>query len=288
VSRTAARLAPAKLNLYLHVVGRRADGFHLLDSLVAFADIGDRLTVEPAARLALEITGPFARDLAAAPQEQNLAWRAAEHLARRLGRAPAARLTLEKNLPVASGIGGGSSDAAAALKSLADLWQAKLSDAELAAIGAELGADVPACLAGKSVFVGGIGERLAPAPSLPHASLVLANPGKPLPTADVFRARQGAFSAAARFAQAPRDAAELAALLASRGNDLTAAARGLVPEIGAVLTALGDGSGALLARMSGSGATCFGLFKDPAAAAGAAAQLRAGHPGWWVASGKLR
>jgi 4-diphosphocytidyl-2-C-methyl-D-erythritol kinase len=287
VSRAGARLAPAKLNLYLHVTGRRADGSHLLDSLVAFTDIGDRLTVEPDDRLALEITGPFARDLAATPREENLVWRAAEALARRLGRAPAARLKLEKNLPAASGIGGGSSDAAAALHGLAALWRAGLNPADLARIGATLGADVPACLAGKSVFVGGIGEQIEKAPVLPPVALVLANPGKALPTTAVFGARQGLFSKANRFVKPPKDAAELAAWLATRGNDLTDAAAGLVPEIRSVLAALGDCVGSLLARMSGSGATCFALFGDAALAEKGASRLRAGHPGWWISSGTL-
>jgi len=280
-------LAPAKLNLYLHVVGRRADGFHLLDSLVAFVDIGDHITVNPAHSLNVAITGPFANELAAHDPRQNLVWRAGEALARELDRPPGALVVLEKNLPIASGIGGGSSDAAAALLSLADLWGAKLAPERLAVLGATLGADVPVCLAGRAAFIGGIGDQVVPAPALPEAYLVLVNPGRPLPTPDVYKSRQGPFGQPARFAYAPGDAAELAAILKQRRNDLSDAARAIVPEIDDVLAALAACDGALLARMSGSGATCFALFADDATASAAAARVRGAKPGWWVANGRL-
>ena len=279
--------APAKLNLYLHVTGRRADGYHLLDSLAAFSDIGDRLSVAPAPRLTLEITGPFARDLAEDDPRKNLVWRAAEALAARLDRVPDVALTLEKNLPVASGIGGGSSDAAAALKALAAHWQASLDEQTLCAIAAELGADVPVCVVARASFFGGIGDEIVPAPPLPPAPLLLVNPGIALPTASVFRARQGAFSPPARFAAPPASVAELAALLKERRNDLTDAAIGIVPAIGTVLARLAAQPGALLARMSGSGATCFALFETTAAAEAAAASLKLEQPRWWVAPGQL-
>jgi 4-diphosphocytidyl-2-C-methyl-D-erythritol kinase len=279
--------APAKLNLYLHVTGRRADGYHLLDSLVAFSDIGDRLSVAPAPRLTLDITGPFARDLAQDDAEKNLVWRAAEILAAKLGRAPDVALTLEKNLPVASGIGGGSSDAAAALKALAVHWQASLDERGLCAIAATLGADVPVCVVAHASFFGGIGDEIVAAPPLPPAPLLLVNPGIALPTVSVFRARQGAFSQPARFTAAPASVAALAALLENRHNDLTAAAIGIVPAIGEVLARLAAQPGALLARMSGSGATCFALFETTAAAEAAAASLKSEQPRWWVAPGKL-
>ncbi len=278
-------LAPAKLNLYLHVVGRRADGYHLLDSLVAFADIADEIVAAPAPTLALAVTGPYAAALAGAPTD-NLVWRAAERLAARAGRAPAAALTLVKNLPVAAGIGGGSSDAAAALKALAALWRTELAEADLTAIAAMLGADVPVCLAARAAWMGGIGEQIEPATTLPEVSAVLVNPGIALPTQAVFKARRGAFSAPARFAM-PVDASGLAAQLAARRNDLTDAAIGLLPVIGEVLERLAAAEGVLLARMSGSGATCFALFASAAAAAATAARLRSERPGWWVATGKL-
>ena len=279
--------APAKLNLYLHVTGRRADGFHLLDSLVAFSDIGDRLSVAPASRLSLAVTGPFAPDLGQDDPQKNLVWRAAQALAAKLGRAPDVALTLEKNLPVASGIGGGSSDAAAALKALAAHWQAELDERALCAIAATLGADVPVCVVARASFFGGIGDEIAPSPALPTAPLLLVNPGIGLPTASVFRARQGAFSAAARFETAPSSVADFATSLGERHNDLTDAAIGLVPAVGEVLARLAKQPGALLARMSGSGATCFALFETTAAAEAAAASLKVEQPRWWIAPGKL-
>jgi len=277
--------APAKLNLYLHVVGRRADGYHLLDSLVAFAEPADEVIAEPAAALSLSLRGPYAAALGGAPRD-NLVWRAAEGLAAQAGRPAAAALTLIKNLPVASGIGGGSSDAAAALKALAALWRLDPSRADLAALAATLGADVPVCLAARAAWLSGIGEAVEPAAALPPVTALLVNPGIALPTAAVFKARQGPFSVSARFAM-PADAGGLAAVLAARRNDLAAAAIALVPAIGDVLDRLAAQEGALIARMSGSGATCFALFAAPDAAAAAAARLRAERPGWWVAAGRL-
>jgi 4-diphosphocytidyl-2-C-methyl-D-erythritol kinase len=279
--------APAKLklNLYLHIVGRRADGFHFVDSLVVFADIADEIVAAPAAGLSLTVTGPFA-DALAGDQTQNLVWRAATLLARRLGRAPDAALTLVKNLPVASGIGGGSSDAAATLRALIRLWRAPIAEDVLQDIAASLGADVPACLAARSVWVGGIGERIEPAPDLPPVFVVLANPGVALATAEVFRRRTGPFSGVGRFAP-PGDAAMLARLLAERGNDLAAAATSIVPEIADVLRALGATEGALLARMSGSGATCFALYAEARQADAAAAHVSTAKPLWWVKAGAL-
>ena len=280
--------APAKVNLFLHLTGRRADGYHLVDSLVAFADIGDRVTVRPASSLSLEVTGPEAASLAG-DGDDNMVMRAARLLAEHAGVGPAgAALHLEKNLPVAAGVGGGSSDAAAALRALCALWRLALDEATLASLGARLGADLPACLYGRAVWVGGIGERIEPAPKLPQAGIVLANPRRPLPTAAVFEARTGPFSGAAeRFAPMPRDAGELALALLSRRNDLTDAATGLVPEIGEVLTVLARLPGALIARMSGSGATCFALFADRATAERACAALAAAKPRWWCAAGAL-
>ena len=284
--RRVRRAAPAKLNLYLHVLGRRADGYHLLDSLVAFADVADVVTAQRAPALSLEITGPFAGALQDKPSE-NLVWRAATALARRAGIEPKAALALEKNLPVTSGIGGGSSDAAAALKALGELWLLDLGERPFQGLGASLGADVPVCLFGQPAWIGGIGEAVAPAPALPPCSVVLANPGLSLATPAVFKARIGGFSESARFDAAPADAAALARLLETRRNDLTAPALALAPGISQVLPALEAEPGALIARMSGSGATCFALFADESAAQAAVQRLSAAHPGWWVAAGKL-
>jgi 4-diphosphocytidyl-2-C-methyl-D-erythritol kinase len=280
-------LAPAKVNLYLHVVGRRADGYHLLDSLVAFADIGDRVEGSPGDQLSLAVGGPEAHALADLGDD-NLVLRAARlYLGAACDAGATAALVLDKRLPVASGIGGGSSDAAAALRVLDHLSSSALAPAALAELAGRLGADVPACLAARPVWVGGVGEKLEPAENLPAAGIVLANPRIALPTPAVFRGRSGPFSGPGRFAAMPRDPAGLAAALAGRRNDLTDAARYLVPDIAAVLELLAGLPGALLARMSGSGATCFALFGDRGAALVAQAALRRVQPGWWSAAGAL-
>ncbi len=275
------RVARAKINLYLHVTGRRADGYHLLDSLIAFADIGDEIACSPSPDLSLAIQGPFADALSAG--EDNLVMRAARRLRAACGGASGAAIALDKVLPVASGIGGGSADAAAALRALMELWDVKLDEPELARIGLGLGADVPVCLFGRPAFVSGIGEAVELAPALPPAWLVLVNPGSPLATADVFRARTEPFSAPARWPDAPADASELARLLSARDNDLAAPARALMPVIGEVETALSRQAGCLLARLSGSGATCFGLFAGDGPALAAAKTIKSARPGWWVA-----
>jgi 4-diphosphocytidyl-2-C-methyl-D-erythritol kinase len=276
--------APAKVNLFLHVIGRRADGYHLLDSLVVFADVGDTLRAEPADSLTLHVEGPFAAGLAA--EADNLVLRAARALAAEAGVSPRGRLVLHKNLPVSSGIGGGSADAAAALRLLSRLWRIVPEPAVLAALAAGLGADVPVCLAGRPSRMGGIGERLEPAPALPGCGMVLVNPGVAVPTADVFRARRGAWSAEAVLPRAWADVAAMSADLGALRNDLQPAAIAREPVIGEVLAALAAVPGCLLARMSGSGATCFGLFADAPAAAGAAGLLS--REGWWCWGGSLR
>jgi 4-diphosphocytidyl-2-C-methyl-D-erythritol kinase len=278
--------APAKLNLYLHVTGRRADGYHLLDGLVAFADIADRLTIGPSDDLAFTADGPFAKALGDDP-DANLVVRAARALAARCGHTPAVALRLTKNLPVASGIGGGSADAAACLRGLARLWGLDPAGDLVRQVAEGLGSDVPVCVAGRSCHIGGVGAELTPFPGLPAAGLVLVNPGVALPTPAVYRARHGGFSPAMRLESIPGDARELAAMLARRGNDLTQAATGIVPEIESALVAIARADGCLLSRMSGSGATCFGIFETAADAVAPAASLSAEHPEWWVAAGRL-
>ncbi len=277
--------APAKLNLYLHVTGRRADGYHLLDSLVVFAGVGDRLTVSPADDLSLELMGPYAGALADDPD--NLVLRAARLLARAGGVDARAAIGLDKHLPVAAGLGGGSADAAAALDALARLWGLAPDADDLAALALELGADVPVCLAGRATFVGGIGENLAPPPPLPPVFGVLVNPGAGLSTAAVFGELGGVYSAADRFGGSPADANALAALLAARSNDLEAPARRLCPVVDQALATLATAPHCLLARMSGSGATCFGLFANAGHGAAAAHRIAAAHPEWWVAPAPL-
>lgn len=279
-------LARAKINLALHVLGRRPDGYHELDSIVAFADIADRLTFTEAGDWGLDIVGPFAQGLPNGPD--NLVLKAAHRFAVTypdLSRAY--RITLEKNLPVASGIGGGSADAAATLLALSRLWDGAQEAAGLEAIAATLGADVPACLRCTSSFGGGTGAELVDAPRLPAAGVVLVNPGIALSTPEVFGRRRGAFSSPARFTDPPADARALADLLRIRRNDLTPGAVERAPVIAATLVALERSPGCRLARMSGSGATCFALFDDAMAAEAAAAALRAEHTRWWIAATRL-
>ena len=272
ISPKVQRIARAKVNLALHVVGRRADGYHLLDSLVAFADFGDVVTVEPAPSLSLSITGPMAAGLSAGPD--NLVLKAAQMLGSPLGAA----ITLEKRLPIASGIGGGSADAAATMQALGALWGCALPDAGQVLA---LGADVPVCLAGQSCRMAGIGDQISPL-ALPPAHLVLVNPGVGLSTAAVFGALLRRDNPPLPPAAPMPDAVALAAYLGHCRNDLEAPALSLVPQIGAVLAALQGQKGCLLARMSGSGATCFGLFASASAAEAAATALRAQSGAWWV------
>lgn len=277
--------APAKVNLTLHVTGKRADGYHLLESLVAFAGVGDTLELSPADDLSLVLTGPTAEALSA--DDDNIVLRAARALAAHAGIEPRARITLTKRLPVAAGIGGGSADAAAALRGLVQLWALTIPEDQLRAIGLSLGADVPVCLAGHPTLMTGVGEHLAPAPALPPAWLVLVNPRRPLSTPAVFKARSGTFSAPAPLTDPPADAHALAVALAARHNDLTHAAISLEPVVGDMLALIAAQPGCLLARMSGSGATCFGLFASPDTARPAADALTAAQPGWWIAAAPL-
>lgn len=277
--------APAKVNLYLHVTGKRADGYHLLDSLVAFAGIGDTLALAPADDLSLTLAGPTAAGLTA--DEDNIVLRAARLLADAAGMAPRAAITLTKRLPVAAGIGGGSADAAAALRGLVRLWGLSIAEDDLRALGLRLGADVPVCLAGRPTAMAGVGEHLAPAPPLPPAWLVLVNPRRPLSTPQVFKARTGPFTPAEPLSETPADTAALAAALAARRNDLTQAAMALEPVVGDMLAQIAARPACLLARMSGSGATCFGLFPTEPTARAAAAALTRRHPEWWVAPAEL-
>ena len=283
--RAVAIDAPAKINFFLRVTGRRADGYHTLQSLFGFAGIADRLQAAPAPEVTLAATGRFADGLPDDP-EANLVVRAARALRARYGVDGGARLRLEKNLPVAAGIGGGSADAAAALRLLARLWELPADDGELAGLGRELGADIPACVAGVPALVSGAGEIVEALPALPECGLVLANAGAPVSTSAVFGARTGAWSRPAAWTP-PGDQDGLISGLAPLGNDLTAAAAAAAPEIPRVLGALERLPSALLARMSGSGGTCFAIFPDLATASGAAAELGAEHPRWWIAATTL-
>ncbi len=276
------RLARAKVNLWLNVVGRRADGYHLLDSLVAFTDLADTIEVGPSDRLSLALEGPEAPSLAG--DADNLVLRAARRLADRAGLSPRAALRLAKHIPVAAGLGGGSADAAAVLHALVDLWRIAMPVEELFELAAALGADVPMCLAGRPALVSGVGEVLRPAPALPPCAILLVNPRTPLATPEVFAARRGSFSTALPVPSAWPDLGSFVAALAARGNDLTDAAISLRPAIADVLAALGETRGVRHAAMSGSGATCFALYDNGDAADRAAAGLP---DRWWRHAGRL-
>jgi 4-diphosphocytidyl-2-C-methyl-D-erythritol kinase len=268
--------APAKINLTLHVTGQREDGYHLLDSLVVFAEVGDWVSVT-AGPLSLAITGPQAAALPVS--DDNLVLRAARVMGVR------ARIELEKHLPIASGIGGGSADAAACLRALAELTGEALPDA--AAVLA-LGADVPVCLAGRPVRMQGVGEVLTPVPALPQMFVVLVNPGVAVATPEVFKALSGKDNPAMRTVPEGDRLAEFVAWLADQRNDLEAPAQALAPVIGDVKAALAAQAGCLLARMSGSGATCFGLFATANEAEAARLVIAARHHDWWCAAGGIR
>lgn len=278
--------APAKLNLALHVTGRREDGYHLLDSLVAFADVGDQLAAEPAPAMRLTVGGPFGTGVP--PGCDNLVLRAADMVADGVG----VSFTLDKRLPPAAGIGGGSADAAAAIRAVLRLRHGPRAGAALQALDpaglAVLGADVPACLFCAPVRMRGIGEDLSPAGTLPETHVLLANPGIELPTPEVFRVlRQRANPPLPARLPVWRSAADLARWLAGQRNDLEPPACEIAPDIGTVLEALAAQSGALIARMSGSGATCFALFANSEDTAAAAGRLRGAQARWWVASGRI-
>jgi 4-diphosphocytidyl-2-C-methyl-D-erythritol kinase len=266
-------IASAKVNLALHVLGREADGYHRIETLFAFCEDGDRLRAEPADRLSLRVEGLFAAGLEG--EGDNLVLRAARLLAERAGVTAGAALTLEKNLPVASGIGGGSADAAAALRLLNRLWGLGLAEADLLPFAAELGADVPACLLSRTARGEGRGDVLTEVdvPGLSAAPVLLVNPGVGVSTVGVFRRWNGT------------DGGPLPSDPLEGRNELEGPAREVAPVIGEVLEAL---SGARLARMSGSGATCFALYPDAAERDRAATRIAAARPGWWTMVSRFR
>lgn len=272
----------AKVNLFLHVVGKRPDGYHLLDSLAVFPAIGDVVSATPAETISLSLSGRFGAGLSAEPD--NLVLRAARALLAQVGGGQGASLSLEKNLPIASGIGGGSADAAAALRVLARLWKPS-QPVDLHAIATGLGADVPVCLDQAPARMRGVGEILSPAPLMPMAGIVLINPGIAVPTPSVFRARTDDTRPLADLPAAWGNAAAMARDLQLLHNDLQAPAITLCPPIADILAALRSLPACLLARMSGSGATCFGLFADAQAARTAATSLA--RPGWWIWGGAM-
>jgi len=284
----------AKVNLTLRVIGRRVDGFHDLESVVAFADCADRLTLTPGCELGLNMSGPLAADCG--ETSDNLVLKAARLLEARVPDLKAGSFTLDKVLPVAAGIGGGSADAAAALRLLAKLNGLALDDKRLLAVALATGADVPVCLSSRACDMTGVGESLMPL-SLPIMPCVMVNPRVPVATKDVFNAlglRNGellvgatdVFSGTA-WPEPGASVEDWVEVLAEGTNDLEEPAVRIQPVIGKVIAALNATNGAWLARMSGSGATCFAIYENTADAGRAAEKIRQDHPGWWVHSGTL-
>ena len=281
----ASEPAPAKVNLALHVVGQREDRFHLLHTLCVFTELADLVSVDAAGHDRLEISGPFGTDLPNG--RSNLVLRALEKFRDRFpGRLPdGLAIHLEKQLPVAAGLGGGSADAAAVLRILARLCDTPPADAELFTLAATLGADVPMCLLSRACEVRGIGEQIRPLGGFPHMHLVLVNPLEEVSTPQVFHRLEKKHNPPMPEIPVPLDRAALLSLwLADTRNDLEGPAAGLVPAIAPIIAAIGATPGCVAARMSGSGATCFGLYGSAAAAHQAAHDLRERFSGYWVAA----
>lgn len=283
------RLAPAKVNLFLHVGRADADGYHPLSSLAVFADIGDQVTAAPAERLSLTVQGPFAGALPA--PADNSVLRALRQLGAAAGIGdPPLEIILDKRLPVASGLGGGNADAGAALRLAREALGLKIDDVQLERASLAVGSDGPLCLWSRAALVSGRGERLDPAPGLPEIPALLVNPGVESSTAAVYRAFDEAPDGSETPPAPPPDfetVAGLTAWLEDTRNDLEAPAVRLTPIISDVLAALSGLDGARFVRMSGSGATCFALFDTIAEAQAAAQTIARDHPRWWVAPTRL-
>ncbi|HEX4295669.1 MAG TPA: 4-(cytidine 5'-diphospho)-2-C-methyl-D-erythritol kinase [Rhizomicrobium sp.] len=265
--------AAAKINLFLHVGDKRADGFHALQSLAVFAEAGDELEFRPSQDLSLAVRGPFTAGLSA--EGDNLVLKAARAL------NAVGRIVLTKNLPVASGIGGGSADAAAVLRALSDMPREALLD-----IAASIGSDVPVCVASKTAWMEGRGEILTPVAGVPPMPMLLVNPGVGVSTADVFRGLKTRRGTDLRRPERFGGAEDMLQFLRTTANDLEAPALALQPVIADVLREI-EGAEALISRMSGSGATCFGLFESKEHVARAAQAISAAHPGWWVCATQI-
>jgi 4-diphosphocytidyl-2-C-methyl-D-erythritol kinase len=273
--------APAKINLALHVTGRREDGYHLIETLAVFTRLGDKITVAPSERDGFRVTGPYGNGIP--PDSGNLVMKARDAFRTAFQGGTPLPIILEKNLPPSSGIGGGSSDAAAMLRALRRHHDATISDEALLEVAAKLGADLPMCLAARPLIARGIGERIEILRDFPSLPMVLVNPGVEVATPAVFRALSRCDSAPLPSQPPPRNPEDLLAWLEQTRNDLQPPACGIAPVISDVLRSIKE-SGASLARMSGSGATCFGLFETMDEAQNGALQMRERHPRWFVAA----
>lgn len=286
--------APAKVNLHLHVTGRRSDGYHLLDSLVTFADVGDVLIFEKTRSFAFHADGPFAGEFTgsereSSPQSKNLVVKAAWQLSTLLARELNVTITLQKNLPLGSGLGGGSADAAACLWGLCQFWGLTLPATHLEALALQLGSDVPVCMKSQTILMRGIGDRLSTPPELPELPVLLVWPGAPVATREVFtNLALASFSREVAFPQSFERVSVLGDFLQRQTrNDLSDTAARKLPAIAAALHEISIRPGCALARLSGSGSACFGLFNSDAQAEHAAALLTAAHPDWWIRTGWL-
>lgn len=279
--------APAKVNLFLHITGKRADGYHLLDSLVVFADYGDVVEVAENDAISLEIDGEYASSLLSVRMEENLVWKAATALREYNQAKTGAKIRLTKKLPPSSGIGGGSADAAAAIRALIDLWKLDIGNEELFRLALSLGSDVPVCLRGKPAWMRGTGELVTPVELPEDGYIVLANPNIGISTVEIFREFKFKGSAAKKKNLSIVPAfAEMADNM-QYGNDLEEAAARKLPVIGEIVSLLQIQTGCCFARMSGSGATCFGIFKNESDAYGAAKELKRKYPEFWCVSARI-
>lgn len=277
-------LAPAKINLFLHVTGKRDDGYHTLQSAVTFTNIGDRIEFSPYDSFLIDVEGPFAHELHS-PQD-NMVYKAARILADEYKKPLLGKITLQKNLPVAAGMGGGSSDAATTLIGLYRLWRLPEEYERLQKVGRKLGADVPACIIRKTVWTESIGEKMTRLADMPELHVVLVNPLEPLLTADVFRNFRGKFSPPLQFMGRKKTYREWVSDLKIYKNDLTDSAAQLCPSILEMINTIAGTTGCLLSRMTGSGATCFGVYETAEEANAAAHKIQHDYPHWWCVSAK--
>ncbi|MEE2654153.1 MAG: 4-(cytidine 5'-diphospho)-2-C-methyl-D-erythritol kinase [Pseudomonadota bacterium] len=276
--------APAKINLYLNITGQRVNNYHELDSLIAFAAHGDQIEVKKCDHFNLEASGPFSEKLP--PSNENLVMKAAKELARGTNYEGGACIKLIKNLPVSSGIGGGSADAAATLKALNDLWETNLQNKDLMVMALRLGADVPVCLLSKTVRMSGIGDKLSRVSGLPKCGILLINPGIPISTVNVFQLCRGDFSNQVKIPNI-ENREVFFEFLSTQKNDLQDAAIKIAPIIKEVLKILTDDPNCRLARLSGSGGTCFGLYEDEPKALFAAEAMYGHFSDWWIQPTRL-
>lgn len=278
-SKVISMAAPAKINLYLNIIGKLNETYHELDSLVGFATYGDKVFVRDCEDFRLEISGPFSQMLP--PEKNNLVIKAAKELARETNYAGGAYIKLVKNLPISSGIGGGSADAAATLKALNRLWGIKLKKEDLMTVGLKLGSDVPVCVKGKPARIGGRGEKIFSFEGFPKCGILLVNPRVPIPTIDVFKTFQGKYS---NYVEIPKinDIEALIEFLSTQKNDLQETSVKIAPVLQVILNILSDEPNCRLARVSGSGATCFGIFNDEHSAALSARAISSRFKEWWL------